>query len=216
MKRTHTCTHALPFIAIVLLLGLPSCGAMSRAAALKQLGLVEGFSPEELRAAYRITSLTAHPDKGGTTAAFIRVARAYELLSKEASSSSSSSSSSSFDFDGSFDEAAMQALFKQAEQMFEGAIDELLAMDGDGAAAMVDKLFEKRTGVVSWLIKSGLKAGARWLVPKVQQTIESENTVLEVGGHKFTGAEFKAWRDGRQRRQKAEERMRNGKPADEI
>lgn len=205
------------WLSLLLLLWTPSLAAgMSRTAALKELGLAEGFAKSELKAAYRLKSLTAHPDKGGSAGTFIRVARAYEILSNEAHSSSASASS--FDFDGSFDEAALQELFKQAEQMFATAVDELLAMDGEGAAAMVDSVFESSSGVGAWLMKSGLKAAARWLVPKVQHAMESEHIVLDVGGQKFSGADFKAWRDARQRAQPqrgtAKQRKGSAKPSE--
>ncbi|CAE8729435.1 unnamed protein product, partial [Polarella glacialis] len=38
-------------------------------------------SPEEVRSAYRRAALATHPDKGGDSAAFLLVVRAFEVLS---------------------------------------------------------------------------------------------------------------------------------------
>ena len=55
--------------------------AMTRAEAIKELGVPRGFDEKALKAAYRKRSLEAHPDKGGSTAEFLRVSEAYEVLS---------------------------------------------------------------------------------------------------------------------------------------
>lgn len=59
-------------------------GGPSLSDAEKTLGVRRPFSADELRRAYRIRARQAHPDAGGTDAAFIAVRRAYELLQPHA------------------------------------------------------------------------------------------------------------------------------------
>ena len=44
------------------------------------LGLNKGFTPAELKQAYKRASLRVHPDKGGSSEAFRTVKKAYEHL----------------------------------------------------------------------------------------------------------------------------------------
>jgi len=52
----------------------------ARLEALKTLQLEPGASPQQIRHRYRQLVAQLHPDRGGDSAAFVRVRRAYELL----------------------------------------------------------------------------------------------------------------------------------------
>jgi hypothetical protein len=54
--------------------------AMSRAEALKVLGLEEGASEEQIRAAHRRLILQIHPDKGGTSYLAAKINEAKDVL----------------------------------------------------------------------------------------------------------------------------------------
>jgi len=58
----------------------PSSGRMSRAEALKVLGLEESAGEEEIRAAHRRLILQAHPDKGGTSYLAAKINEAKDIL----------------------------------------------------------------------------------------------------------------------------------------
>jgi len=60
--------------------GPPRAGAMSRAEALKVLGLEERASEEEIRAAHRRLILQTHPDKGGTNYLAAKINEAKDVL----------------------------------------------------------------------------------------------------------------------------------------
>ena len=62
--------------------GPPASGAMSRAEALKVLGLEEGASEEQIRAAHKRLILQTHPDKGGTTYLAAKINEAKDVLLK--------------------------------------------------------------------------------------------------------------------------------------
>jgi curved DNA-binding protein CbpA len=53
---------------------------MSRAEALKVLGLEEGASETEIRAAHRRLILQTHPDKGGTSYLAAKINEAKDVL----------------------------------------------------------------------------------------------------------------------------------------
>lgn len=55
-------------------------GAMSRAEALKVLGLEEGATEEQVRAAHRRLILQIHPDKGGTSYLAAKINEAKDVL----------------------------------------------------------------------------------------------------------------------------------------
>ena len=60
--------------------GPPRSGAMSRAEALTVLGLEEGASDEEIRAAHRRLIQQTHPDKGGTNYLAAKINEAKDVL----------------------------------------------------------------------------------------------------------------------------------------
>jgi DnaJ homolog subfamily C member 19 len=55
-------------------------GAMSRAEALKVLGLEEGATEEQIRAAHRRLIVQIHPDKGGTSYLAAKINEAKDVL----------------------------------------------------------------------------------------------------------------------------------------
>ena len=153
----------------VVLLALVACAAaMTSGEACAELQLPRRYSEKQLKSAYRKRSLETHPDKGGSTAQFLRVSEAYELLSSASggggsgggsatrgggsaqgrtrpssssfSSSSSSSSSSSFSFSSSFGEGVSQEeMMRRAEEMFDTVFEEL-GLDGGGIEEIVDTM----------------------------------------------------------------------------
>lgn len=60
--------------------GLPRSTTMSRVEALKVLGLEEGVSDEEIRAAHRRLIQQTHPDKGGTNYLAAKINEAKDVL----------------------------------------------------------------------------------------------------------------------------------------
>ena len=60
--------------------GLPRTTAMSRAEALTVLGLQEGATEQEVRAAHRRLILQTHPDKGGTDYLAAKINEAKDVL----------------------------------------------------------------------------------------------------------------------------------------
>jgi hypothetical protein len=62
--------------------GPPRSGAMSRAEALKVLGLEEGATEEQIRAAHKRLILQTHPDKGGTSYLAAKINEAKDVLLK--------------------------------------------------------------------------------------------------------------------------------------
>jgi hypothetical protein len=61
----------------------PPRGAMSRAEALKVLGLEEGVSDMEIRAAHRRLIMQTHPDKGGSSYLAAKINEAKDVLLDE-------------------------------------------------------------------------------------------------------------------------------------
>ena len=150
----------------VVLLALVACAAaMTSDEARAELQIPRRYSEKELKSAYRKRSVETHPDKGGTTEQFLRVSKAYELLSSasgggggggrsaarggdsaqgrpRSSSSSFSSSSSSSSFSSSFGEGVSQEeMMRRAEEMFDTVLDELMqSLDGGGIEEIVDTM----------------------------------------------------------------------------
>ena len=148
------------------LLALVACvAAMTSDEARAELQIPRRYSEKELKSAYRKRSVETHPDKGGTTEQFLRVSKAYELLSSasgggggggrsaarggdsaqgrpRSSSSSFSSSSSSSSFSSSFGEGVSQEeMMRRAEEMFDTVLDELMqSLDGGGIEEIVDTM----------------------------------------------------------------------------
>lgn len=69
-----------PVLRVVQRALLGDIDAMIRAADLRRFALVEGFSADDLKAAYRRAVLRTHPDQGGTPEQFIAVQQAYDRL----------------------------------------------------------------------------------------------------------------------------------------
>ena len=148
----------------VVLLALVACAAaMTSDEARAELKIPRRYSEKELKSAYRLRSVETHPDKGGTTEQFLRVSKAYELLSSASGggggggrsaarggdsaqgrprSSSSSSTSSSSSFSSSFGEGMSQEeMMRRAEEMFDTVLDELMqSLDGGGIEEIVDSM----------------------------------------------------------------------------
>jgi DnaJ domain len=69
-----------------------SATSITRREALRELGLFPNPTGPEVKAAYRKRSLATHPDKpGGSSAAFVRVSQAYEMISTSLGSNSATS-----------------------------------------------------------------------------------------------------------------------------
>ena len=175
-------------IAMCLLLHVLAGGAtaLTQRDAMTILNVRPGFSEQELKKAYREQSLIAHPDKGGSSDQFVRVAAAFELLSGNKSSRSPK-------------EVSQEEMFRHAEAMFDQVFDEFHEMDGDKLAKMmIDQIFDQNKK--SWGQWIGKKL-VFFFVPRIHRlfmsALESENADITINGHAMSGAEFKTWREGR-------------------
>ena len=145
---------------------LMTVAILSRKEALRELRLstTPNFTEKQLKNAYRKRSLETHPDKGGSSDQFVRVAEAYEILSGTSDNSNfGSSGGSARGGPTTSDEERMH----QAEEMFFEMFEDLF--DKQTGDLLVDKLFqgvEKETWSVK-LVKSGLK----WALGKVSLTL---------------------------------------------
>ena len=175
--------------------------AMSRADATRLLGLRGSFDEKELKSAYRKKSLAAHPDKGGTTEEFVRVAEAYEVLSGGGSGGGSfGSRSRAGPSDGtgahSMNADELQDMMRRAEEIFDSVFDEFFSRGVDGGAeALVDQMFGDARGPFSWLLKKGLKKAAKAIGPALVSAFESDAVTINLNGMQYSGREFKEWRE---------------------
>eukprot|EP00316_Scyphosphaera_apsteinii_P013022 CAMPEP_0119338910 /NCGR_PEP_ID=MMETSP1333-20130426/97186_1 /TAXON_ID=418940 /ORGANISM="Scyphosphaera apsteinii, Strain RCC1455" /LENGTH=214 /DNA_ID=CAMNT_0007350333 /DNA_START=86 /DNA_END=730 /DNA_ORIENTATION=- len=179
--------------------------------ALKELGLSGSFDERSLKTAYRERSMVTHPDKGGSTEAFLRVSEAFEVLSgtKRAGSTSGNSRqqfSTKFSDDMSQEdrvrmqaqvEAAMAEAMYKAEMMLNTVLDELFEGE-DILVAMVDKFFGPTRNPAKWILKRSLKSLASMIQPVITQAMNSDSTMVTINGKVMSGKEasraFEQWR----------------------
>mmetsp|Transcript_5906 Transcript_5906/g.9825 ORF Transcript_5906/g.9825 Transcript_5906/m.9825 type:complete len:221 (-) Transcript_5906:890-1552(-) len=200
---------------LLVLLTLPGgvMALMSRTKALQELGLASSnknnkYTDKDLKSAYRKRSLETHPDKGGTSEEFIRVAQAYEFLTNKGGASSS--------FDGESSTMSPEDQMKWAEEMFDHFADMLDDTDAT-ADAMVDWLFDpSRAGTRDIKSQQQLSWGARrakgivrWIARRsmklIMSMLESDNVTINIQGKEMSGKEFQ------QKRKDAHARKSNNK-----
>jgi hypothetical protein len=197
MMRKSKRSRLLKLLTIALLwmsLLCPCVSIMTRSDAMKELGIKDAqFTEKDLKSAYRKRSMETHPDKGGSSDEFVRVADAYETLLGGGGSSTFSGS------DGASSEDAM----KHAEDMFFDMFEEF--MDGQIVDVLVDKFFgdpadltwgQKRTASV-------IKFFARGLITQLENVIMSDAVTINVNGVPMTGADMKKWREKMRKRKQA-------------
>ena len=189
-----------PLILALVVLAV-GAAAMHTKDAIKELGLPAKFNQKDLKAAYRKKSLTCHPDKGGSTEAFLRVAEAYETLSGGSSRPSSfsgrPSSSRSSGSGVGIDPEDLQEAMRKAEEMFDKVFEDFFEKGFESTDALVDNMFGDAKGPAKWLLKKVVKKIANAVGPALVSAFESEGTTINFNGMKMSGEEFKEWRKGR-------------------
>jgi curved DNA-binding protein CbpA len=193
----------------LLLLVACAYAVMSRSEAQKILRLPARFDERALKTAYRARSMETHPDKGGTTEAFLKVSEAYETLS-------SGSSGSGDGMHGFSEGMSKDEMLRRAEEMLDSVLDDfedlLKSLD---AGAIVDELFGSAgKNPLKWLLKKAAKAGVRTLARMASGAMHSESTTVTVNGQTISGAEFQRWRE--QRRRAVRKNSRRREEIDEL
>lgn len=162
---------------------------MTRAAALKELGLQPNakYSDKEIKNAYRKRSLETHPDKGGSSEQFVRVAEAYELLQ-------GGNGKTSFQFSG---ESGSEEKMQQAEDMFFDMFEEYFET-GQAVDILIDKLFGQDSEL-SWTqrqFKRTITRIGRSLLQKAAAFLmESDSLTININGQAMTSADLREWRE---------------------
>ena len=190
--------------------------SMTRSEARKELGLSSRSSKSSekdiIKAAYRKRSLETHPDKGGNSEDFIRVAQAYEVLTTKNNNKDGGMGSGDSSSDGETSTSTMskEEQLQWAEDQFFKLFDDVMDEPGAAADAVVDWLFPKDDKTThtnsSWATRQ-TQAMTKWFIRKamkwIQSLLESENTTIQMeGGRVMTGAEFKQMRvKSRERRE---------------
>eukprot|EP00746_Dinoflagellata_sp_MGD_P022660 gnl/MRDRNA2_/MRDRNA2_153031_c0_seq1.p1 gnl/MRDRNA2_/MRDRNA2_153031_c0~~gnl/MRDRNA2_/MRDRNA2_153031_c0_seq1.p1 ORF type:complete len:209 (-),score=51.20 gnl/MRDRNA2_/MRDRNA2_153031_c0_seq1:132-758(-) len=181
---------------LLLLLPIPCCVAgMTSMEARKELQLPDTYSEKELRSAYRKRAAETHPDKGGSTAEFLKVSEAYELLS----SMKSGKHKSSFGMGKNEEE-----LMRHAEMMFDFVMNEL----GEDLDTEVDNFNELimddindsieeylgETGWKQWIVKGMVKFLSNGFFSVMgKMMIESEDMQVNISGQQVNAAELVNW-----------------------
>mmetsp|Transcript_24539 Transcript_24539/g.62727 ORF Transcript_24539/g.62727 Transcript_24539/m.62727 type:complete len:225 (+) Transcript_24539:89-763(+) len=186
-------------------LGAAASARMSRAEALRVLGVAKGASETEVKSAYRAKSLETHPDKGGDQASFIRVAQAYETLRKN---ESGGADSEGFGFHEGMSEDEMM---HRASDMFEQVIKGLdILSDGDKASEMLDALLFKdedgndmHLGLTGRWFRWGFKKVVASFAPWLLTLLTSDNAQINIGGETMSGAELKHMHEKSKNKRKA-------------
>ena len=200
--------------------------AMTKYEALRELGLQSDASAADIKKAYRKWSLATHPDKGGSSEDFVRVAEAYQVLTDNNGGNTTGGSAA----DTMSDEEKM----KMAETLFFELFDEFLVHTDATADKLVDWILDqfdnasdmkkvkeerrrtayryqpgsskrKKTANDQTPRKdSTLQSIFRWFVRKairfIQSFLENDKTVIIVNGQKMTGADLRRFREKAQQR----------------
>jgi DnaJ-class molecular chaperone len=185
------------FAVLWMLLLCPCAAMMSRREAMKQLGMTDPkFTEKDLKSAYRKRSLKTHPDKGGSTEDFVRVAEAYEFLN-----GGDTSKFSGFDGTSGGGRNNEEAMNK-AEEMFFDMFEEF--MDGQAADMLIDMFFGdlSEMSFIQRQFMNMVKYMAKGLINTVAEDLMSDSTQININGQMMTGADLKKLRDKmRERRQ---------------
>lgn len=188
---------------------------MTRREALKVLGLPQQFDEKQLKSAYRSRSMVAHPDKGGSAEAFLRVSEAYDLLREKQPGATNADFGRDKRFHPKFQEgmsaeerARMQAQMEEAraeamhraEEMLYSVFDELLQSEENVLIAFVERAFGPTYNPAKWLLKRSLKSLASMVQPFIAQVMESEGSTVTINGKTMSGkAAFKAFQDWKEK-----------------
>ena len=181
-------------------------GVSSSAEAREVLGVDVGVDGAELKKAYKIAALKAHPDKGGSQAEFIRVTQAYELL-RNGNGGSGDESGGGGGAHGMNNEEAL----KYAFEMFEETLGGLDAMfDGDLAADMVDKAIwgEEGPSMFGRIWRWALLRAVRSAAPALGTMMSNPNARVTINGQTMSGSEFKAMREKSKAKREAKARAK--------
>ena len=192
---------------------------LSHQEARRELGLRGRFTDRELTKAYRQRSLETHPDKGGSTAAFLRVAEAYEVLSGGSTGGHAGGPAGGRrQFKEKTAKPTEEELMRHAEAM----LDEVLDRFVDGLEGNIDGMIDHligggpNPGFVMGAVAGAFKWGAKMITASALDAMaESDDVEIDVGGKKMTGRDAaEAWREWRESRRKRRER-RKGPEADQ-
>lgn len=183
------CRHLISsaFLVLLLLIFQYAAFAMTSSEARKELNLPAAgkLDDKEIKKAYRKRSLETHPDKGGDSKEFIRVAEAYNVLTGKGGSGTGG-----FDTSGMSDEEA----FKMAEEMLFDMAEELL--HGTFSDDLIDQLFDEFAPNSTWTsraTKNLIKYGAKKLIKGFGDLLMSENANIKVNGEPVDTKEIKEW-----------------------
>lgn len=161
---------------------------MTRTDALRELGLPPhtNHSEKDIKNAYRKRSLETHPDKGGSSEQFVRVAEAYEVLQ------GGENGKTPFQFTGDTHEKMQHAedmFFEMFEEYFES---------GQAVDLLLDKLLG-HDSKLSWTQRQWkwtLKNIGRSLLQKIATfLLENDSLKINVNGQAMSSADLREWRE---------------------
>ena len=176
------------------------------------LGVEAGVEAADLKKAYKVAALKAHPDKGGSQAEFIRVTQAYELLKGGGGGGGGGGNGGGGGGGGGTAGMNNEEALKYAFEMFEETLGGLDAMfDGDLAADMVDKAIWGEEGA-GWgfgaVMRWGLLKAVRTAAPALGTMMSDPNARVTINGQTMSGSEFKQMREKSKAKREAKTRAK--------
>jgi hypothetical protein len=196
--------HAMPrvfeavFKCTLVLALLAVADAMTRTDAQRELRLRGGgHTDRQLKAAYRKRSLETHPDKGGSTQDFLRVAEAYEVLSGGPAGGQRHEKTAA---------PTEEELMQRAEDMMDEVLEQFVDGFEQNLDGIVDQLFgggDPSPGLVTSGLRRAAKWGAHWFADSALDRVDFSELEIDFGSHKVTGRDAAdAWREWRETRRK--------------
>lgn len=209
----------LLFFMVIATTLFPAVLAMTRSEALRELGLKPSSkkpTDKDIKKAYRKRSLETHPDKGGSSEEFVRVAEAYQVLTDGGGEGGSGSFSG-----GGAGSMSDEEKMKMAEDIFFQMFEDVLDDTNSAADSFVDMVFDEFTKNPDGSKRKSLSFGtrqfkkiakfaARGILKLVKSGMESENAQITINGQTMSGGEFKKMREMSQKRRKEKEKVSSG------
>jgi curved DNA-binding protein CbpA len=190
---------------------------LSRAEALAELRLPARFDEAALKRALRKRALETHPDKGGSSDAFLRVSQAYETLHSGGTDAESSRprarrtrpTGGDDGADSGTSAPSQEEMMLRAEEMLGSVLDELLeSLESLDVDRMVDAWMGEPSGggTGGWLLRKAAKVGLRAAGKLLSDAVE--NGEVRVNGRTVRTDEVRQWREqlrARAREQRGEQ-----------